>query len=432
MTPIPNPTPINPEEFNAHGNPSIKYGLPDKVEHCIRCAMSNQRPSSAVEYKHTADSSKVTIAFNGQGICDACLYAAAKDEIDWEARERELKELCDRFRSRNGHYDCLVPGSGGKDSFYQSWLLKYKYNMNPLTVTWAPHIYTPWGFDNFQNWIHSGFDNYLITPNGRGHRLLTRLALENILHPFQPFFFGQKNMPLKIAKLMNIPLIFYGENEAEYGNAKQENESAIREAKYYTRPPDDEVFLSGVPLPELKKSFGLTDSDLAFYLPDQTSSLGGIETHYLGFYERWHPQEVYYHAAANSKFKPSPERTPGTYSKYNSIDDKMDDLHFYTYFIKFGMGRTYYDACQEVRNGDLDRDEAVSLIKKYDGEYPSRFLDELLDYLSIHETEYGAVASNFETPVIDKIYFDQLCDSFRSPHLWIYEQNTWRLRYEVS
>ena len=84
-----------------------------------------------------------------------------------------------------------MPGSGGKDSFYASYILKYKYKMNPLTVTWAPHIYTDWGWHNFQAWIKSGFDNYLFTPNGKTQRLLTRLAIEKIFHPFQPFIMGQ-------------------------------------------------------------------------------------------------------------------------------------------------------------------------------------------------------------------------------------------------
>ena len=70
------------------------------------------------------------------------------------------------------HMIVYVPGSGGKDSFYASHILKNKYNMHPLTVTWAPHIYTDWGWKNFQSWIHAGHDNYLMTPNGRVHQLI--------------------------------------------------------------------------------------------------------------------------------------------------------------------------------------------------------------------------------------------------------------------
>ncbi|HRE31718.1 MAG TPA: N-acetyl sugar amidotransferase, partial [Candidatus Berkiella sp.] len=98
----------------------------------------------------------------------------------------------------------------------------------PLTVTWAPHIYTPWGWQNFQSWIKAGFDNYLMTPNARIHRLLTRLAVENLFHPFQPFILGQKNLAPKMAKLFNIPLVFYGENEAEYGNPIGDTNNSLR------------------------------------------------------------------------------------------------------------------------------------------------------------------------------------------------------------
>ena len=91
------------------------------------------------------ESKKKTIHFDEEGVCDACRYTEQKKTgIDWVEREKELEELCDRHRRSDGSYDCLVPGSGGKDSFYAAHILKYKYGMHPLTVTWAPHIYTNW------------------------------------------------------------------------------------------------------------------------------------------------------------------------------------------------------------------------------------------------------------------------------------------------
>jgi tRNA(Ile)-lysidine synthase TilS/MesJ len=172
------PKPIDLAPFakdNAH--PSTKYGLPREVSYCKKCVISNQRPNSAVEYKHTKDAKKATIHFDEEGICDACRFAERKHQtIDWVEREKRLRELCDKHRKHDGSYDCIVPGSGGKDSFYASHILKTKYGMHPLTVTWAPHVYTDWGWKNFQSWIHAGHDNYLMTPNGRVHRLLTRLS----------------------------------------------------------------------------------------------------------------------------------------------------------------------------------------------------------------------------------------------------------------
>ncbi len=410
------------------------YGLPLNVAFCRNCVISNQRPNSAIEYKHTRDSKKSVIAFDDEGVCDACRNAARKDSgIDWEERRRQLEVLCDKHRSRNGSYDCLVPGSGGKDSFYQAWMLKYEFGMNPLTCTWAPHIYTEWGWRNFDRWIHAGFDNYLLTPNGRVKRLLTRLAVENLFHPFQPFIIGQKGFAPAFAAKMGIPLIFYGENEAEYGNPIADNEAAQRAFDYFAASSDEEVMLGGVSVHELIEDFGLRRADLTGYLPSDPRELEakGIEVHYLGYYLKWHPQSAYYFAVEHGGFEASPERTPGTYSKYNSIDDRIDDLHYYTTHIKFGIGRATYDAAQEVRSGDIEREEGVALVKRYDGEFPERFAEELFSYLSLPEDQFPECARLFESPVMDRAYFDSLANRFRSPHLWAFDGGDWRLRRTV-
>ena len=410
------------------------YGLPNHVSFCRKCVISNQRPNSAVEYRHTAESKKTVIAFDDEGVCDACRNAERKNaSIDWDRRKHELQSLCDRYRSRDGSYDCLVPGSGGKDSVYQAWMLKYEFGMNPLTCTWAPHIYTDWGWRNFNRWIHAGFDNYLLTPNGRVKRLMTRLAVENLFHPFQPFIIGQKGFAPKFAAKMGIPLIFYGENEAEYGNPIADNATAKRDYDYFSQSKDEDVFLGGVSIQDLVDRFGVARSDLNAYLPSDPSELErkGIEVHYLGYYLKWHPQSAYYFAVENIGFEASPERTPGTYSKYNSIDDRIDDLHYYTTFVKFGIGRASYDAAQEIRSGDIEREEGVALVKRYDGEFPQRFETELFEYLSVSPEQLPKAAEQFESPAMDRDYFDALANRFRSPHLWAFENGEWRLRRTV-
>lgn len=411
-----------------------KFGLPREVKFCKRCVISNQRPSSAVEYAHTKASKKATIGFDDEGVCDACRFAEEKKRtINWEERERELKELCDRHRKNDGSYDCIVPGSGGKDSFYAAHMLKFKYGMHPLTVTWSPHIYTDWGWRNFQSWIHAGFDNYLHIPNGRMHRLVTRLAVENLFHPFQPFVFGQKSLAPKMAILHRIPLIFYGENEAEYGNPIADTQTARRDWSYFTAADRSQVFLGGVSVADLKAHFGMEENDLQPYLPADPAEIERkkAEVHYLGYYLKWHPQECYYYSVEHGGFQASPERTPGTYSKYNSIDDRMDDLHYFTTYIKFGIGRATYDAAQEIRNEEITREEGVALVKKFDGEFPERFADELFRYLSIPEHEFPVASKMFTQPVMDRPYFMALADQFRSPHLWKRANGAWKLRHTV-
>lgn len=396
----------------------VYYGLPAEVKFCSKCVMSNQRPVSAVEFKHTIDSKKTTMAFDAHEVCDACRANEQKNAIDWQKRETELIQLLDQYRSKDGSYDCVVPGSGGKDSAYQAHILKTKYGMNPLTVTWPPILYTDYGYENWKNWIDiGGFDNISFRRNGRVMKTLTRLAIERLFHPFQTFILGQKNIGPKIAAKFGIPLVFYGENEAEYGNPIADNSSSLRDKSFHSFQNFDDLFFGGVSVKELKEKYNISKSDLLAFMPASSNELdkANIQVHYLGYYLRWTPQEVYYYAVENTGFKARPFRTQGTYSKYNSIDDKIDDLHYYTTFVKFGIGRTTYDASQEIRNNHITRDEGVALVKRFDGEFPDRYFDEIMAYLEI-----------------DPDYFrNELSDKFRSPHLWHKAEGEWKLKHTV-
>lgn len=396
----------------------VKYGLPEKVEFCARCVMSNQRPSSSVEFKHTADKRHVTLHLDQEGVCDACRFAEQKEIIDWRKREEELRGLLDKHRRNDGYYDCIVPGSGGKDSVYAAHVLKYKYGMHPLTITWPPLIYTDYGLRNFRNWIEvGGFDNVTFKPNGRLMKLLTRLSIEKLLHPFQTFILGQKNLAPKIALKYNVPLIFYGENEAEYGNAIADNATSLRDKAYFAMKNMDEIYLGGVSIRELKEKYGISTADLSAFLPADHEELARskIEVRYLGYYLKWTPQEAYYYAVENTNFQARPFRSQGTYSKYNSIDDKIDDLHYYTAFIKFGIGRATYDASQEIRNRHLTREEGKSLVKRFDGEFPDRYFNEVMDFIGMKPGR-----------------FLEICDLFRSGHLWARISGEWKLRHTVN
>ncbi|MDO8740193.1 MAG: N-acetyl sugar amidotransferase [Candidatus Woesearchaeota archaeon] len=396
----------------------VKYpGLPSEIKFCKRCVISNQRPSSKSEFMHNINSSSHTIEFDEEGICAACRYAEKKEkEVDWKKREEELWALCDKFRKNDGSYDCIAPGSGGKDSVMAAHLLKYKFKMHPLTVTWAPHMYTDAGWRNHQRWIRSGFDNILFHPNGKVHRLLTKLAFENLLHPFQPFILGQKNIGAKFAALYNIQLVFYGENEAEYGNPVQDNLTPLRNAKYATGKNYEDMYLGGVKIKELIEQYKLNMNDLLPFLPMDSEEYEKkkIQVHYLGYYIKWDPQEAYYFAVEHTSFEANSERTEGTYSKYNSIDDKSDPYHYYTTLIKFGIGRATYDASQEIRNNKITREEGVALVKKFDHEFPKKYFKDMLEYMDMTEKRFW-----------------ELIDKFRSPHIWKKEKGEWKLRKAV-
>lgn len=411
-----------------------RYGLPEEIKFCKKCVMPSTRPSSCNEYKHTASLKHHYLQFDKEGVCSACRFNEARDDgtIDWKTREEELHDLLDRYRSRDGSYDCLVPGSGGKDSSFASHILKYKYKMHPLTVTWAPHLYTDIGWKNFQNWIHrGGFDNYLFTPNGKIHRLITRNAFINLLHPFQPFILGQKTFAPKIAAQFNIPLVFWGENPGEYGanvsihqnkySMGEKDEDTTSNAGFHldftdssTKPA--EIYLGGKSIEEYLKE-GVSYGDLSTYLPldPRIIQKKNIEFHFLGYYIKWIPQECFYYATKHTGFEVNPERTEGTYSKYNSIDDKTDGFFYYTTYIKFGYGRATQDASQEIRNHHITREEGIALARRFDGEFPKKYFKEFLQYINISEEEFWGTI-----------------DSFRDPQLWRKDDGKWKLKHLLN
>lgn len=390
-----------------------KYGLPLEVKFCKKCTMSNQRPSSTIEFKNVKGEKKRPLTFDKNGVCDACNFAEKKKNIDWVEREKQLLELCERFRRNDGRYDVVVPGSGGKDSVMAAHLLKYKYNMNPILVTWPPAIYTDIGRLNFDRWLETGFANYTYHQNRKVHRILTQQAFINLCHPFQPFILGQKNLAPKMSALLDIPLVIFGENEAEYGNAIIDNEKPTRDPKYYSMQSRlEDLYLGGVSALELMDKYKFTAADLEAYLPIDPHKLEavGTEVHYLGYYIRWHPQETYYFSVENSGFVPNFHRTEGSHSKYSSLDDQIDWLHYYTAHIKFGLGRATYDTAQEIRNGDITRDEGIALVKRFDGEYPAQYLQTCLEYMDITLEQ-----------------FTDVTEEARSPHLWHKSDGQWQL-----
>ena len=383
--------------------------VPEKVIWCKKCTISNQRPR---------------IIFYDNNICSACYHAEYKKTIDWEQREKELLSLLDKHRKTNGDWDVLVPSSGGKDSGYVAHMLRYMYNMNPLTVTWSPLKYTEIGWDNFQSHINAGLTNLLCSPNGRFNRKLARLCFEELGDAFHVFVLGQTNFPLHMALRHNISLIFVGENgELEYGGDPKHKDKPFKSMVVYK-----EHFHKGMSFDELL-SFGLKNknyltendfaqSDINYYKIPSLESLrkknilGG---HFFSYYHKWNPQENFYYSTEHTGYRVNPERSEGTYSKYASLDDKMDGFHFYMRYIKFGLGRCAEDTAHEIRAAHISRKEGTTLMKEYEGEFPKKYFQEFLEYLDISQAHFWDVV-----------------DAWRPQHLWEKKGNKWEFKVPIK
>ncbi|MDC0357804.1 N-acetyl sugar amidotransferase [Oligoflexia bacterium] len=359
--------------------------LPKEVVFCKNCVVSNQRPRTI---------------FNAEGICSACQWAYEKDHaVDWNQREKELEALLDQHRSSDGSFDVVVPGSGGKDSAFVAHQLKTRYGMHPLCCTWAPFEYTDIGWRNMQSFVKAGFDNIMGQPNGSIHRKLTRLAFDLKGDAWEPFTFGQKAWAFHIAQRFGIKLIFYGENgEVEYGGATKYKNLPKEppedwERHYFKGSGVDKLVEVGLETGLFKKG-EVTEQSLQWYKAPHPDLIikQGMEMHWYSYYHKWVPEENFYYGVTHVGFETNDfGHSEGTYTKYASLDDKLDGFHWYLSYIKFGMGRASRDAQQDIRRHHITREEGVRLVRRYDGEFPKRYYQWFLDYLDITDQYFWKV-----------------------------------------
>ena len=348
------------------------------IRFCTQCTISSMRPR---------------ITFDSEGVCSACRFAEKKKATDWVDRERELQALLDQHRARDGSFDVVVPVSGGKDGGFVAHQLKHRYDMNPLCVSFAPLLPTEIGQQNLAAFIRSGFDVIQCHPNGQAARKLARLAFEHMGDPFQPFIYGQTNFPLRVAAQEGIKLVMYGEDgEAEYGGS-------VKEPRASRKPEEhDAQYFSGKS-PEFWEAYGLTSKELEIF-QGPIYGAQGTQIHFFGYYHKWTPQENFYYCSDHTGFTPNQERTEGTYSKYASLDDKLDGLHYYLAYVKFGIGRATSDSAHEIRDGHITRGEGIALVRKYDGEFPRRHFSEVCAYMGISEVEALAIINRWRSPEV--------------------------------
>ncbi len=366
------------------------------MQYCKKCLTPNTRPR---------------VAFDNNGVCNACNYAEHMKNriIDWQARENELKKLINEHRRNDGYWDCIIPWSGGKDSTANAIKLKTEYGMNPLLVTFNPLMPTEVGEHNRHILLEYGFDSIYINTNAKVSRHLARRFFIERGNPKVHWDAGVNSPLIRIAANYKIPLVFYSEHgETEYGGNKLHDKSdMIRDFA--------EVIENGIgDDPRNWVDDVVSEKDLNHYIyPDlEDVQKAGVKAVYMSYFFKWDQWSNYEYVKKHIDFKESPcGRSEGTFTRHDSLDDKIDDLYYYMQYVKFGFGRAIRDASRMIQNGHLDREEGLELCRKYDGEFPRRHLKEVLEYLSLTEAE-----------------FDAIVDRHRNKELWHLDNGRWKLR----
>ncbi len=339
------------------------------IKFCKKCVTPDSRPR---------------VVFDSDGVCNACNFVTVKKNTDWKKREKELVEILDELRSSDGSYDCIVPWSGGKDSSYVAYVLKFKYKMNPLLVTFSPLIMNEVGEHNRQKLIELGFDNLMIRPNQNISQYLSKRFFTERGNPKTHWDAGVTCFPVQIALKYNIKAIFYAEDsESEYGG-RVLNKDSIKLMQY------DAIIEQHIEdHPSNWVNDKVSQNDIQPYLyPDiEDIKKKKIKSYYFSYFFRFDMYKNYLAIKDLIDFK-IVKRTSGTFTNFDSLDDKIDDLYYYMQFIKFGFGRCSRDCSRFIQNGHLSRKKAVEHVKNYDGEFPKKNLAEVLEFLHLKKSEF--------------------------------------------
>lgn len=358
----------------------------DQVFWCTHCLNMSTRPR---------------ISFDSRGWCNACQWMEEKKTLDWAPRQRELEAVLDRYRSRNGGFDCMVPASGGKDGSYVAYQLKHKYGMNPLAVTVTPALALELGNQNLKNFIESGYNHIQINPDVQAMRLLNKLGFIEKGFPYYGWLIAIQTGVIRLAVNLNIPLLFYGEDgEVEYGGSTESKNGAMFDITYMKR-----VYLEGGYQKVLQAS-GLSDSELYFFKFPTEAELAGKElqlTHW-SYFEAWDPYRNYLVAKEHCGLQEAEATNSGTFTNFAQNDQALYALHTYMMYLKFGFGRATQDAGIEIRRGAMTRDQAVNLVRLYDGWFPEEFMDTYLEYYEMTREEFDAVLDRWaNTDLFEKV-----------------------------
>jgi len=368
------------------------------VRYCARCLMPDTRPR---------------VVFDANGVCNACLNVEHKRAIDWDARREEFLALVEPFRSTTGKWDCVVPWSGGKDSSSIAWRLKFDFGLNPLLVTFAPLVVNEVGQANRESLIRAGFDHVFFRPNQKVHRRLAKRFLIERGNPKVAWDAGVNAVPLQVALQYGIPLVFYAEHgESEYGGRVLSEES--KKIRNLTEVIEHQVGDD----PRNWVDEEISEADLNPYLYPEAAAVEalGVRAFYFAYFFRWSMFDNYQFIKSRIPFRTHPAgRTSGTFTDFDSLDDKSDDLYYYMQFIKFGFGRAIRDASRMIQNGQLSREQGLEYARKYDGEFPGEHLDAMLEYLEMSRAQ-----------LLETI------DLHRNPEIWSKESGEWRLRFPVE
>jgi len=350
-------------------------------EVCTRCLMPNTRPETPLK----------------DGVCQACKNFDTKSKVDWNERLKELRIICDRHRSKNGSWDCVLPVSGGKDSHSMVYWMKEVMEMNPLLITVGdPFNKTDAGLKNYRN-IGETFncDQILFSVSPDLARRLIRRCFEEVLDPLRFIEQILNTIPFKLAIKFGIRLIMKGESPFVYGASIKEEKSALDLMYRNINRFDINFWVER----------GARKEELNSIVPPATKDLRKLdpEVYFMSYFVPWSSLSNFEIAKRYGFVDLSHEwKREGCMEDFEQIDSFAYLTHIWLKYPKFGFQRVSDIAGRRVREGALSIEAAKKLILELDHKLDQLAVEDFVYFLGYTTKEFWDIVDQFWNPIIFK------------------------------
>ena len=339
--------------------------------HCRRCLYTDRHP--------------LNLTFDEHGICSGCRIHEEKDSIDWGERWLQLEKLANRYRSLSGRiYDCIVPVSGARDSYFILHIVKHKLKLNPLLVTYNKQYNTPVGMRNLAN-LRIKFDCDLIckTVNPLTTKKITKETLRRFGSLYWHVLAGETVFPVQLAVNMKIPLIIWGAHQGVDQVGMFSHHDYVEMTRKYRKEHD----LMGYEAQDLYGEMeNLNEEHLfPYYYPDDyLIQRVGVRGIYLNNYLRWDTKAQ--HEKMIKMFDYETCKVERTFDYYNDSDSYVYmGLHDYIKSLKHGYSKVTDHASREIRLKRLKKRDAIEIVKKFTLDRP-KHISMFCEWLGIQQS----------------------------------------------
>jgi N-acetyl sugar amidotransferase len=339
------------------------------------------------------------LVFDAQGVCSGCRVHEEKDNLDWIERGHRLESIFKHYRGKAGaRFDCIVPVSGARDSWFIVDLVKRVHGMNPLTVSYNRHYNTERGIRNLA-YLRASLDvdyvQQIVAPQTVKRVIRETLYRRGSFHWHA--IAGQTVWPVQIAVKLKIPLIVWGHHQGLDQVGMFSHTDEVEMTRKYRMEHD----LMGLEAEDLVGGpEGLMESDLVpwIYPHDRELASVGVRGIYLGNFVRWDTKAQHERMLDRYGYETAPQaRTFDTYSDVDCLH--YSGLHDWVKFRKWGYSKVTDHATREIRLRRMSREEGVAFMAQYQ-DVPPPDKAAFLSWSGVSEAEFDASIDRLRDPTI--------------------------------